>query len=232
MIATCRRRLIERRVDWFTLILLALVFFAHRTSADDGTSEVDKLASKNSPWVIKGKPGKQTASKGDVYDADESKRINAEVTATIRNNEKLWLDLVSHLDDKRHTGIVGIDAGYPRNWTVSDVCQNILGESLSAPFYKHFPGTKMNYHRFRMPSFANDKQKLSGWCLSRKDEKLYQLQIAACEWALKELENADIRESDINKTQKNEISEKIRQEIRKLKESQTAVPCTVAFDIR
>ncbi len=225
------RRSILRRVDWFALILFSVVFSAHRTSAGDGQSEVDKLASTNSPWVIKGKPGKETASKGDVYSADESTRIKTQVTATIRNSEKLWLDLVTHLDDKRHSGVIGIDAGYPRNWTVGDVCQNILGESLSAPFYRHFPGTKMNYHRFRMPSFAKDKEKLSEWCLNRKEEKLYELQIAACEWALTELESPDIREWDIKTDQRKEIAEKIRREIERLKESRTAVAIAIAYDI-
>ena len=225
------RRSIVRRVDWVALIFFSIVFSAHCTSAGDGPSEVDKLASTNSPWVIKGKPGKQTASKGDVYRADESTRIETQVTATIRNSERLWLDLVSHLDDKRHSGVVGIDAGYPRNWSVGDLCQNIIGESLSAPFYRHFPGTKMNYHRFRIPSFAKDKEKLSEWCRSRKEQKLYELQIAACEWALSELESAGIREWDINTDQKKEIAEKIRREIERLKESRTAVAIEIAFDI-
>ena len=226
------RRWTLRRVDWFALILFCVALSAHRTSAGDEPSDVDKLASKNSPWVIKGNPGKETASKGDHYSVDESTRIQTQVAATIRNSEKLWFDLVMHLDDQRHSGVVGIDAGYPRNWTVGDVCQNILGESLSAPFYRHFPGTKMNYHRFRRPSFAKDKKELSEWCLSRKELKLFELQIEACEWALTELASPDIREWDIKPDQKKEIAEKIRREIERLKESRTAVAIATAYDIR
>ena len=220
------------RIEWCILILIAFAFLANRAFPDDGPNEVDMLASNNSPWIIKGRPGKETATKGNVYDANESKRIGAQVTETVRKNEELWPDLVSHLDDKRHSGVVGIDAGYPRNWTVGDVCQNIIGESLSSPFYRHFPGTKMNYHRFKIPSFAKEKEQLKAWYDERKDRKLYELQIEACKWALLELESPDIHERDISNAKRVEIANKIQDEIQVLQESKTAVPCTIAYDVR
>ena len=163
--------------------------------------------------------------------AKESERIRMQVKKILKKNEEVWQEVVAHLKDDRHSGIVGIDAGYPRNWTVSDVCHHIISDTLSSPFYKHLPGTKMNYHRFKMPSFAKDKEKLAMWCRDRKDCELYELQIEACEWAIKELESDDIPERDIDSPKRIELTAQIQEEIENLRKSQNAFPSTSAYDI-
>jgi hypothetical protein len=88
---------------------------------------------------------------------------------------------VQHLGDDRYCKTVGIDARYPRNWSVGTVCQHILGETLSEPFYRHVGGSKEDYHRFRLPAIAKDKKKLREWCLARRDRQLFELQVEMCE---------------------------------------------------
>jgi hypothetical protein len=107
----------------------------------DEPNLVDGLATTNSAWSIRGATGKEKATKGKVFDPKESDRIRIQVKEILKKNEEVWDELVLHLNDDRHSGIVGIDAGYPRNWTVSDVCHHIISDTLSSPFYKYLPGT-------------------------------------------------------------------------------------------
>lgn len=191
--------------------------------------EVDKLATTNSPYVINGKPGRKTATRGKVFDLDERERVESLVAITIREAEALWPELVDHLSDERHSKVVGIGAGYPRNYSVGDVCQQIIGETLSEPYYKHFPGSKMLYHKFHLPAIAKDKTKLKEWCLKRKGQKLYELQIEACEWAIQEMKSPEISSRDLDESQKREISAQIMAEIESLKKSKSAVLCKHSF---
>lgn len=119
---------------------------------------------------------------------------------------------------------VGIDAGYARNWTVADICQHIIGETLSEAYYRHMPGSKENFHQFRIPAVAQDKTKLGEWCLARKDRKLFELQIEQCEWAVTE-----VKASDMDPEEKQRITMAVEKEIEALKKSQAAIPCTSSF---
>ena len=220
------------RIGLTACVSLLAILSAPELYSCDEPNLVDSLATTNSAWTIRGAPGKEKATKGKIFDPRESDRIRIQVKDILEKNEEVWHELALHLSDYRHSGIVGIDAGYPRNWTVSDVCHHIIGDTLSSPFYKHFPGTKTNYHRFKMPSFAKEKESLAKWCLERKDRKLYELQIEACEWAIQELDSAEISERDVNAAKKAELVAQIRKEIEDLRKSKTAVPCTSMYDIR
>ena len=220
------------RIGLTVFVSTLALLLAPRVYSSNDPNLVDNLASTNSAWTIRGQPGKEKATKGKKFDPAESERIRIHLKEILRKNEEVWDDLVSHLSDDRHSGIVGIDSGYPRNWNVSDVCQHIIGDTLSAPYYRHLPGTKANYHRFKMPSFAKDKESLAKWCLERKNRKLYELQIEACEWAVKELDSADISTRDIDAPMRTELAALIRKEIEDLKKTKTAVPCTSMYDIR
>ena len=105
-----------------------------------------------------------------------------------------------------------------------DICQKIIGETLSAAYYENLPGTKENYHRFNIPAFAKDKLKLREWCLARKDRKLFELQIEACAWAITE-----IKASDMGLEEKQRITTAIKKEIDGLTKSRVAIPCPSAF---
>lgn len=220
------------RIGLTACVSLLVLLSAPRLYSCEEPSLVDRLATTNSVWTIQGASGKEKATRGEIFDPKESERIRMQIKELLKKNEENWYELVSHLNDDRHSGIGGIDGGYPRNWTVSDVCHHIIGDTLSSPFYKHFPGTKTNHQRFKMPSFARDKEKLAKWCLERKARKLYELQIEACEWAIKELDSGDISERDIDGAKKTELVSQIRNEIEDLRKSKTAVPCTSTYSIR
>ncbi|MGN6545955.1 MAG: hypothetical protein ACTHK7_12955 [Aureliella sp.] len=213
-----------------TSVFLLALFSATLVQAVDGPGDVDKLASSNSPFVIRGRAGRQKATQGPVFDSDESERVRKQLTKLSTDCESAWPELVSHLTDKRHSGIIGIDAGYPRNLQVGDVCLLLIGETLSAPFYELIPNSKMNYHRFRIPAFAKDREKLKKWCQNRKDRKLYELQIEACQWALTELDSPDIQPRDVSAEEKLIIAQQIRDEIENLKRTRSAVPLDLHID--
>lgn len=196
------------------LLLLPGIAFAQ---PKDSQGPVDKLATTNPPATIRGEAGHQRAS-WKKLDSKEANRVDAALKDVIRRFEELWPELVEHLSDDRYCKTVGIDAGYPRNWSVCDICQHIIGETLSEPYYQHMPGTKSNFNRFRIPAFAKDKDKLRQWCWDRKDRQLYELQIEACEWALGEIKGSD-----------GGLITAIKKEIEDLKKSKAAVPSKVAF---
>ena len=186
---------------------------------------VDRLATTNTPPVIRGDPGEERAVYGDKFDHKESKRVAGAVKEVVRRAEELWPELVAHLGDDRHCLTVGSDAGYPRNWSVGDVCQDILGTTLSAPYYRHMmPATKETFHRFHIPAIAKDKAELRKWCLARKDRKLFELQIEQCEWAITEIDA-----SDGNRNGKLQLTAAIEKEVESLKKSRTAIPCVTSF---
>ena len=208
-------------VAWFLLFSLPEFVIGQ---PKDPPGPVDKLATSNPPATIQGEPGRERATR-DKFDLEESKRINTAVAQVIRRSEELWPELVKHLSDDRYSKTVGIDAGYPRNWSVGDICQDIIGTTLSAAYYRHLqPGTKQSYHRFHIPDIAKDKLKLREWCVARKDRKLFELQIEVCEWAITE-----IKTSDMGVKEKQRITTAIQKEIDGLAKSRVAIPCPASY---
>ncbi len=176
---------------------------------------VEQLATTNPPATIRGKPPDEEAT-WSKFDFKEGARLDGVVKQVIQHSEKLWPELVAHLGDDRYCKTVGIDAGFPRNKSIGDVCQLLIGETLSEPYYRHMLGTKETYHKFRIPDFAKDKPKLREWCLARKDRKLFELQIEACELIIAGQKDSDFKTA-------------IAKEIEGLKKSQMAIPFPVSF---
>jgi uncharacterized protein (TIGR03067 family) len=203
---------------------LTLLTFQKTGDAEDPRGLVDKLATTNPRATIRGEPGDEQAT-WEKLDFKEAKRVDAAVKEVIRRSEELWPELVAHLGDDRYCKTVGIDAGYPRNYSVADICQHIIGETLSEPYYRHLePASKETFHRFRLPAFAKDKAKLRQWCLARKDRQLYELQIEACQWAIDEIEG-----SDNGTKEEPPIVTAIKKEIESLKKNKMAMPSKIAF---
>jgi hypothetical protein len=200
-------------------------------NADDSVDHVNELATKNSPHIIYGRPPREKARKGSIHLPEESQRIHAKVRELAERCEFVWRDLVSHLTDNRHCGVVGMDAGYPRNWTVGDVCQELIGRSLSAPYYQHLPRTKRNYHRFYIPQFAKDRAQLKQWCEERKNRKLYELQMEACEWAIHVIEAKNDFDPGLGEQQTRDVCNKIRTTLGELKRTRTAIDAEGGLDI-
>jgi hypothetical protein len=206
---------------WLSVLCLPALALAQ---PENTAGLVDKLATTNPPAVVKGKPGRQEATFDSDFDLSESKRIDGVAKEALRDVEDIWLELVKHLDDDRHCKTVGIDAGYPRNWSVGDACQHLIGETLSEPYFRQIPSTKSNFNRFRLPAVAKDKAKLREWCLARKDRKLFELQIELCGWAITE-----IKRSNMSDAEKSRITAAIEKEIEALQESKTAVHVVAIF---
>ena len=177
-------------------------------------SLVAQLATTNPKATISGEPGDQRAS-WDRLDEKEATRVNAALKEVVQQSEKLWPELLEHLSDERYCTTIGQDAGYPRNCSVGDVCQIIIGETLSEPYFRHMQATRKVYHRYRIP-FGKDKAKLRDWCLARKDKKLFELQIELCELIIK-----DMQESDFTAA--------VKKEIEALQKSQRAFPFAGSF---
>jgi hypothetical protein len=118
---------------------------------------------------------------GPRYDWSENDRIWKAVTALIDHAEEAWPALVAHLGDDRYCLTVETLEGFVYNWSVSDICREIIGRDLSQAYFQAIPLYKLVYYRLRRPHFTRDKQKLKAWCEARCERVLYELQIEICQ---------------------------------------------------
>lgn len=153
----------------------------------DAQSAVQNLACKNSAPRIESPIAKPVLPSN--YDWAEQANKWKLIGTLLDHIEEAWPELVSHLDDKRYCMTVTNHLfGYNYNWTVGDVCQILLARNLSQPYWEALkPGSLEVYRKLRRPGFAAPKDRLKEWCAQYRSEKLFQLQIKACEWAREEL---------------------------------------------
>lgn len=118
---------------------------------------------------------------GPRYDWSENGRIWKAVMALIDHAEEAWPALVAHLGDDRYCLTVETLDEFVYNWSVSDMCREIIGSNLSQAYFRAIPLYKLVYFRLRRPAIARDKQKLKAWCEARRERALYELQIEVCE---------------------------------------------------
>jgi hypothetical protein len=210
MISSVTRYRVQRVAIYLLLLFPALLLGQTKPTP----ILVSQLATTNPKATIRGEPGDQEAV-WDKFDAKEGARVHDAIKEVIQQSEKLWPELIEHLSDDRYCTTIGHDAGYPRNCSVGDICQMVIGQTLSEPYYRHMQATKQVYRRYRIP-LAKDKTKLREWCLARKEKKLFELQIELCELIIK-----DQQESDFTAA--------VKKEIEGLKKSRQAIPFAGSF---
>ena len=107
----------------------------------------------------------------------------------IEHAEDAWQEMVGHLGDDRYsiTFKAVSTSGYGFNWSVGDVCGEIIVSYLTEGFLQHLQLDKPAYARLRMPDVTRDRRKLRAWCEQRSVKRLFELQIETCEWAIAEL---------------------------------------------
>jgi hypothetical protein len=126
----------------------------------------------------------------DKFDWAENGRVWKAISRLVENEnaEVAWTELVAHLDDEHYCITLKNIEGFTCNWTVGDICQDIVGGTLAAAYYRHMrPLKAIVWIRFALPDVATDKKKLKAWCREQSKRKLYELQADMCEWAETEL---------------------------------------------
>jgi hypothetical protein len=154
----------------------------------DASELVNSLASKNTPPTIVGFYTVKFEACAK-FEWPEQGRVWRVVKKLIGNVEDAWPVLVEHLDDERYSVTVdfeGFDERY--NWTVGDVCRQLVSRTLSEAYYQELKPRSLNlYRKMRYPGFGINRQELKKWCTARSDRSLYELQVETCGWAAGEL---------------------------------------------
>lgn len=153
----------------------------------------------------------------------EYNRAFSSIPPIVKNAERLWPELVQHLDDDRYCTTLESVSGSPGNWTVGEMCREIVGRNLSIAYYRHLkPHTKQAY-RMSMPGFLMGEPKVAkAWCEKRKGNQLYELQIEACGWAISELQKPDQAVSSSSEQVKDWVAV-IEAEMKSLQESKKPI---------
>lgn len=124
---------------------------------------------------------------GSAYDWSEKGRVWNAVNALIGNAEEAWPELVMHLDDDRYCLTVQTIDGFVYNWSVGEMCREIVGRNLGEACFQSVPLYELVYYRLRLPKIARDKKQLKAWCEARRERRLYELQIEVCQGAQPEV---------------------------------------------
>jgi hypothetical protein len=168
---------------------------------------VDALHNRNEPPQIVG--GWDTAF-DPKYDFNEQKRVDKIIDTMMIFTEEVWPLMVGHLGDKRYSYTIGFD-DTTYNYSIGDVCEQIIHNTLEAGFVRSLnilKGTNLHVKDFENPELYDDAETLKTWLITRKDRKLYELQIEVLEWIIKRTEELGIPED-----KRREFIEQINEDI-------------------
>jgi len=163
------------------------------------------------------------------YDSSEYVRAARAFYVLIDHAEDAWPEIVGHLNDDRYSITISHDidssSGYAHNWTVGDVCREIVVGALTGSYLQHVHTDKKSY--YRLEKFLPDKRGsmigkdiLKAWCDARSTKRLYELQIEVCQWAVAEVEKGGFER--VSKSERLEWIAGIKSEIERLKTSKQA----------
>ena len=125
------------------------------------------------------------------FDWPEDGRVHRSLRTLIEHAEAAWPEMVRHLDDARYCATVdeALSCEYAMNWTVGDVCREIIAGSLTRCYLTRLgPLDKMTFVRLENRPITADAKKLRAWCEARSALPLYEIQIGACRAVLAEVE--------------------------------------------
>jgi len=129
---------------------------------------------------------------GTKFDWPENDRVWKAISLLVEHAEDAWPELVRHLDDERYCITLKAWSGFTYNWTVGEMCREIIGRNLAEAYYQDLRPLTMDVHaKLAGPAVARDIKKLKLWCEERSKKKLYQLQMETCEWAIAQLRKPD-----------------------------------------
>lgn len=207
-----------------TLCVLTSTGQAKGHAKNDARAAIEKLVNHNPVPRLVGDKGQRDPIFDVKYDWAEYHRVWMALRELAPKAEALWPELVKHLDDERYCMTALTWSDNTHNLTVGDVCHELISNILSNAYYQHLKPNSLDiYGRMGRPDIARDKKKLKSWCEARRDKPLYELQMEACEWAVKRLTKSEDLPRVSNSTRRAWIAA-IKAEIQSLTKSKLAVP--------
>jgi hypothetical protein len=187
----------------------------------DARKMIDALANSNAPPRIL-EDGDGHVAFPQNYIWSEQDRIPKVIATLTDHAEESWPELVGAIDDDRYSITFKIH-DYPSNWTVGDVCSEIIRDYLVQGYYAYriddpaTGGRRWSAYMKHIPeAYDPENKELKKWCQGHKDKKLYELQIAACEWAVNKISEYF---PNVANTTKRKSIEAIKEEIKKLQQT-------------
>lgn len=140
----------------------------------DASTLIESLANQS-------KPGEGRHPKFDDFQIAEAKRINSILEKLGKNIEPFVHLLRESFDDARYCRWMTAYNEFETKFTIGEVCHDILGETLTYPYYLPYKrgGSKMAYMNI-VPFFMRmDREKFKSWLQERDHLSLRGLQIDA-----------------------------------------------------
>lgn len=189
------------------------------TASVDYKKLVESLKNGNAPPKILGDTPDEDALFPKTYKWAEQDRILRAVQRLLDDVDRDWLVLAEFLDDKAYCLTFRHDQSVS-NYSVGDVCDLLLTESLTAAYMPHIPKGRQAFRRLRNPD-AVDVDNLAKWCREQHEQKrpFYELQIEMCEWAMKKMSSLDEPSED----EKRDASARIQEQVDNMRRTRQAV---------
>ena len=184
---------------WPTLLCLAVNCSLSRAANDppgqdpassrpviDPKALVEALADRNPvPQIAHGIPNFPRD-----FDWREYYRAYGVIPPLVNRAAEAWPEMVRHLDDGRDCATVdtALNGDYALNWTIGNVCREIVAHTLTGSYIQHLTLDILNYNGFEIPALTRSAKKLRAWCQARSSQPLYEMQIDAGELALAALQ--------------------------------------------
>jgi hypothetical protein len=153
---------------------------------------VDAIVNRNQPPKLLERRGlpRNVALFPQGYDWQEEKRVHEALARLYQDTTaELWEELVRRTNDPSYCIVVvsqQSEASVIRS--VGSICRELAADRLHDVYRQHLPGDPKRFEgRTVILPMASFKGGLADWRKERKDRSLYQLQIEACEEAIKEL---------------------------------------------
>jgi hypothetical protein len=142
---------------------------------------IDAMASHNKPPRLVAAGGSTVPLFGDDYNWAEQHRVRAAIDAAMRTkSDDLWWRMRSSEHDDRYV-LTASRGGVTRNFTVGDLCGDIVDLRLCLGFTSHLPSVPG-----RMPAAFQPEEEFrrheADW--SRERKPLYAMQAALCDRAV------------------------------------------------
>ena len=183
---------------------------------------VDTLANQNETPRILGDIPDEVPLFPEGYSWKEQDRVLGVLQALTDHVTEAWPALIQHLDDDRYCITFDQDQSVA-NMSIGGICRILLWENITAAYMDKIPKGQFVFSRLRRPRYIRDSYGsntgFKEWCLEQQKEKkeLYQLQIDACLWAVKEITTRD----DVSDEDKDKSIKAIKREVEILRRSRT-----------
>jgi hypothetical protein len=158
------------------------------------------------------------------HDRKKSQEVVDAVTAVVGHVDEAFPALVEHLDDRSYAMTVNLD-DWIYNYSVARICTDIIFQTLDEAYQKHIPRGGFNGGETRLRYFLRPQihgvADFKTWYQEQvaAGRTVWELQVAAAEWAIEEVQKLD----DATEEEKQTAIAGIQKEIDHLRETKKAI---------